>query len=176
MLHKIREVAKDKCGVFSPKQNVHICRILDIKRGHQRGQGSASLGWSKGHVRGRGLGVSITTDCTVRAAQSPRRVIDSCSLNTSISQAVGREGQCLQPNQSGSDKQRSQGEGPTSLARLGRAGCTWCLRSRHEPLSCNHGVTHCLSILSLPLESQSETLTSMTADQLPTVSATLHQL
>lgn len=125
MLHVISQVSKDKRGVFSPMQNVHICKILDIKRGHQRGQGSASLGWPTGHVLGGDLGVSVTTDCPLRAAHSPWRFIDSCSLNTSISQAVGRKGQCLQPNQSGSDKQRSQGEAPTSLARLGRAGCTW---------------------------------------------------
>lgn len=43
MLHKIREVAKDKCGVFSPKQNVHICRILD-KKGDIK-EGRALLPW-----------------------------------------------------------------------------------------------------------------------------------
>ena len=41
-----------------------------------------------------------------------------CRLEASISQAMGRMGQYLQPNQSDSTKIRRQGEGPTSLASL----------------------------------------------------------
>lgn len=41
-----------------------------------------------------------------------------CRLEASISQAMGRMGQYLQPNQSDSAKIRRQGEGPTSLASL----------------------------------------------------------
>lgn len=72
MLQVTSQVAKDKCSVFT-MQNVHVCRIQDIKKGHGRGQGSASLRRSAGRVLGRGLGVSVTSDCPVSAAQSPER-------------------------------------------------------------------------------------------------------
>ena len=62
-------------------QNLQAYRRLDIKRGHETGQGSASLGWSTGHVLVPGLvlGVSVPSDCPLSAAV-PREVQipDSC--------------------------------------------------------------------------------------------------
>ena len=41
--------------------------------GHESEHGSDSLGWSPGHVLDRGLGVLVSKDCPVSAAQGPRR-------------------------------------------------------------------------------------------------------
>ena len=51
-------------------RNVHVWWSLET-RGHERGESSASLVCSIGHVLAWGLVVSVTTDCPGSAAQGP---------------------------------------------------------------------------------------------------------
>lgn len=136
MLHETSQVSKDKCGLFS-----FLCRmclfwrILDIKRGHERGQGSAFPRQCTVLVLSRSLGVSATMNCPGSGCTESWEVqnLDSCNPEASISQAVGRKCQCLQHNQSGPDKLRRRGRDPHHQQEQEVQAVPGYWRSRQEP-------------------------------------------